>query len=715
MIASPPPLVVAAPSARERMTSPPTPSPLAPAFAALQRGDADAARAACLSHLSAAGDDGIGWHLLGLIEHRRGALDAALTALARAEALGASTPAQRANHAGVLLAAGRHQDALAQSVAALAQAPALAPALLNAGLAAAAMGRHADALDWLDRGLAQRPDAAAARHAACGCALALGRPDRALALASHDSVLADADAALALARRFPLRDAGRTRLALLHALAGRHPGHVPVHYDLAAALHLAGLGGEAVGPAQQVLAAEPGNADAALMLATGLLEHGEAAKGLQVLRELLQRQPAHDLAWANYLLALHYDPSLDQASLLAEHQHWAALRLDGIVPRTPASLVHDADPTRPLRIGWLSPRLVRGAIMQYVDGVLPAFPAGAATHFVYHDRPDGDDATAAFRAHAGHWREVGGLDDDALERLLLDDRLDVLVDLAGHAPNNRLRLLARRVAPIQTTWLDYMDTTAVPAIDFVIMDAAIAPPGSERWFTEPVLRLAPCRQAFAPPRDGPDCSWAGAVDAPFTLACCNRMPKRHAGMFDRYAAVLAALPQARLLLLDAAFEGPQVRSKVEQGLVDRGVDLARVELIGRQPYQALLAVYRRVDAVLDPFPYSGCTTTCDALWMGVPVLGTPGTVTYSRQSAMFVEAIGHPEWLCPDLDGLIAALRGLAADRHRRGPGRQDLRQRMLAACCDPRPVVEGLYGHLRAVWAERCAAASAGAASGGG
>jgi protein O-GlcNAc transferase len=689
---------------RSDMTAPvPPPSPLAAALALFQAGQAQAARAALQGIVAGAPGDAAAWHLLGLAEHALGRLQPALAALDQAARLGARAPGQLANHAGVLVAAGGHAQALALAEQALAQQPGLAAAQINAGLAAAALGRHAPAAAWLEAGLAQRPLARPARIAAVQARLALQQPAAALALALHPDLLADLPAARAVLGRFPLRDPQRTRLALLRALVAAHPDDTASAYDLAAAWHLAGLGGEAVPAARRVLAAEPDNADAALMLGTGLFERGEVEAGLDVLRNLLERQPDHDLAWATWLVGSHYHPGLDQAALHAGHQRWARARLAGIQARDPAALVHAPDPDRPLRIGWLSPRLVAGAIQQYFEGVLPAFAPGTAEHLVYHDRPDADAATDRLRAQAAAWREVAALDDDVLERQLLADRLDVLVDLAGHAPNNRLRLLARRVAPIQTTWLDYMDTTPVPAIDFLIMDAAIAPPGSERWLDRPVLRLEPCRQAFAPPVAGADPSWAGAADAPFTLACCNRMPKRHAGMFDRYAAVLAALPDARLLLLDAAFEGPATRAHVERWLVERGVDLARVELLGRQSHAGLLEVYRRVDAVLDPYPYSGCTTTCDALWMGVPVLGTPGDTFYSRQSAMFVRAIGRPDWLCPDQDALVAALRALAADPDRRGPGRTALRAAMQATCCDPRPVVAGLAAHLRALWRRRC------------
>jgi tetratricopeptide (TPR) repeat protein len=649
------------------------------AAALLQRGDPGAARTICRRYLQTHPADGQGWHLLGLIEHALGARDAALAALAQGEALGARSPSQRANYAGVLNALGEPVQAFDMAEAALAERPDLPPALINAGLAAAALGRHESALPRLEAGLVQRP---------------LALP----ALAGHESVLTDAESALNLIRAFPFGVFGEPRAALLAALAERHPAAISVRYELAAALHVAGLGADALPHARRVHEQLPDHADAALVLSASLLEHGRASESLAVLRDLLAREPGNDTAWANYLVGLHYDPSLDQAALAMEHARWATVRLTGIDAAPALELLREPVAERSLRIGWLSPRFARGAVMQFFDGLLPAFDRDYATHIVYHDRVDEDEAAQRLRTQAQEWRQVGGQDDDTLLARMRADRLDILVDLAGHAPHNRLRMLARRAAPIQATWMDYVDTTAVPAMDLLLMDAAMAPDGSETWASERIVRLEPCRLSFQPPEDGPDCDWSGAADAPFTLGCCNRMPKRHAGVFDRYAKILAALPQSRLILLDAAFEGTLLREHAASWLRERGVDLARVEFRGRQPYRALLETYREIDAVVDPFPYSGCTTTCDALWMGVPVLSTPGSTCASRQSAMFLRAIGREDWLYPDETALIDGFRALAADPARR-QRRAEWRERMRASVCDRRALAGSLQMTFRQAW----------------
>lgn len=498
-------------------------------------------------------------------------------------------------------------------------------------------------------------------------------------------------------------DGEGVRRVVLDQLAAAHPDHPEVRYSHAVALHMEGLGGEALDDAQCVLAHAPGHADAAMMLSVSLFEHGRIAEGLDTLRDLLARHPDNDAAWASYLVGLHYDPALDQSDLLAEHQRWAACRIGDAEPVPVHALINQPEPDRRLRIGWLSPRLARGAVMQFFAGVIPAFDRSFAEHAVYHDQRGGDAATASLRSQVDEWRDVDGLDDDALVECMRSDRLDVLIDLAGHAPHNRMRALARRVAPVQATWMDYVDTTCVPAMDLILFDKAMAPAESERWISERIIRLSPCRMAFSPPADAPGPSWAGKLDTPFTLGCFNRMPKRNAAVFDRYAAVMSALPGCRLVLLDAALEGRQVRTHVESWLVERGIDLARVDLLGRQTHLDLLHAYRRIDAVIDPFPYAGCTTACDALWMGVPVLTTPGATFASRQSASFLTAIGCERWLCADESSLIAGLGDLARDSSRRTVLRADLRKRMDERVCDARPVAAHLQSVLRAVWLERC------------
>lgn len=678
------------------------PHPLSAALAHFQRGDFDGAGALCRGCLAGDPENASAWHLLGLIEHRRGRLEEALVALSRGEQLGANAPSQRANHAGVLNAAGRHSDALALSQAALVTQPELAPGLINAGLAAAALGRHEDALRWLLAGLRKRPDALAARRPAVECAIALRRWSDVRNLMTHPSILADVNSALRLLRGWTMDGEG-VRLEVLGDLARQYPDHPEVRYDHAIALHSAGQGGEAMPDAEAVLARAPQNSDAAMMLSVSLFEHGRVADGLAVLRDLLARHPDHDAAWASYLVGLHYDPTFDQAALLGEHRRWAECRLGDIVEQPVALLVLDPAPERALRIGWLSPRFVKGAVMQFFAGVIPAFDRSFATHVVYHDRHGTDSTTERLREQADEWRDVGGIDDAALVERMRSDRLDVVVDLAGHAPHNRMRALAQRVAPIQATWMDYVDTTCVPAMDLLFFDDAMAPPDRDEVVDERLVRLGPSRMAFVPPADSPEPDWADAADAPFTLACFNRMPKRHAGVFDRYAAVLSALPGSRLVLLDAALEGSSVRSHVQRWLSERGVDLSRVELLGRRSHHDLLEAYRRIDAVIDPFPYSGCTTTCDALWMGAPVLSCPGDTFASRQSASFLAALGRREWLCADEASLIAAARALAANPGRRSDLRLDLRRRMRSTVCDSRAVVESLQAVLRDAWRARC------------
>jgi protein O-GlcNAc transferase len=679
---------------------------LAHALTLFQRGDLEAARDVCLGRVEADPGDAAGWHLLGLTEHRRGQTEAALTALARGERLGANAPSQRANHAGVLNAAGRHADALALAEAALASQPDLAPALINAGLAAAATGQHELALMRLLSGLRLRPDVLAVRCRAVESAISLARPDDVLFLMSHPTMLADATTARGLVNRLWTDAPHALRRTLLAHLAARHPDNAAIRYDHAVALHLAGLGGEAYADAEAVLRQAPDNTDAAMMLSVSLFEHGRIGEGLAVLRDLLARCPDHDAAWANYLVSLHYDPTLDQAALLAEHRRWAGCRLAGIEAVPARMLMHDNDAGRPLRVGWLSPRFAQGAVMQFFAGIIPAFDRTFATHRVYHDRRQADPVTESLNASADSWLDVADLDDDALVRQMRDDRLDVIVDLAGHAPHNRMRALAHRVAPIQATWMDYVDTTCVPTMDLMFMDEGMAPAGSEEWADERIVRLQPCRMAYAPAADSPSVDWTGAPDAPFTLACFNRMPKRNAGVFDRYAALLKAMPGSRLVLLDAALEGPRVRAHVEKWLEQRGVHRERIELRGRLSHHDLLQAYRRVDVVIDPFPYSGCTTTCDALWMGVPVLSCPAATFASRQSASFLRAIGRPEWICADEAGLAAAAASLASHPGRRTTLRNELRQAMQSIVCDPRPLVAGMQLAMRKAWRDRCEAA---------
>src|SRR5581483_9494664 len=265
--------------------------------------------------------------------------------------------------------------------------------------------------------------------------------------------------------------------------------------------------------------------------------------------------------------------------------------------------------------------------------VLAAHRREAVRVYAYSGRAIEDAMTVRIRDAVDVWCPTAGLDDAALAARIGADAIDVLVDLSGHTAGNRLGVFARKPAPVQATWIGYFNTTGLDAIDYLITDAANVPPAAERWFTEQVVRLPVGRFCYTPPDDAP------AVAPPpsrtrghITFGSFNNVSKITPGVVALWAAVARATPVSRLLLKWRSLGDARERERLLAAFAAAGLEPARLELRPYSPHTAMLAEYADVDIALDPFPFTGGLTSCEALWMGVPVITLPGTRAVSRQT-----------------------------------------------------------------------------------
>jgi predicted O-linked N-acetylglucosamine transferase (SPINDLY family) len=301
----------------------------------------------------------------------------------------------------------------------------------------------------------------------------------------------------------------------------------------------------------------------------------------------------------------------------------------------------------------------------------------------------------------GAVRAVEGLDDAALARRVEQDRIDVLVDLSGHTGRSRLAAFARRPAPVQISWLGYFATTGLTAIDFVLLDPHHAPPGAQAQFTERIVRLPHNRfcyaaPAFAPPVAPSPCSATGVI----TFGSFNNTAKLNAPVLDAWARILEQVPGSRLVLKWRTFADAAYRERVRAVFAQRRVDPARLELRPMSGHRELLHEYADIDIALDPFPFSGGQTSCEALWMGVPVVTLPQERVVSRQTYSFLANIGLTELAAADPQDYVRIAASLAADPARLGSLRACLRPRMAASpLCDAPGFVRALEGAYRLAW----------------
>lgn len=335
---------------------------------------------------------------------------------------------------------------------------------------------------------------------------------------------------------------------------------------------------------------------------------------------------------------------------------------------------------RSLRLGYVSADLCQHTVGLFIKDVLKAHDPSRVEVFAYSAGQVNDWVTDQIRTDCT-LRDISTLDDSALAALIRADAIDVLIDLSGHTAGSRLTAFAYRPAPVMVSWLGYFATTGLDCIDAVILDEWHAPPGTEAQFVEPIIRLPGGRFCYQPVPFAPEVAPLPAPQRGFvTFGCFNNTAKLNDGVFDLWARVLLAVPDSRLVLKWRTFNDEALRQKVTQAFVDRGIAAERLELRGPSFHAEMLKEYGDIDIALDPFPFTGGLTSCEALWMGVPVVTWPQSRVVSRQTFAFLSAIGLPQLAAQSADDYVAIARDLAADLPALQTLRAGLRERMLAS-----------------------------------
>jgi len=436
---------------------------------------------------------------------------------------------------------------------------------------------------------------------------------------------------------------------------------------------------DAVLAAEQGLALKPDWPELAANHAMALQGADRVEDAVAVLRAALERQPRNTTARSNLLLLLNY---LDEPAsrLMAEHVAFGA-GLDG-QPSPPVATTAEG---RRLRIGLLSGDLRNHSVGFFAKPLVQH--AGDEVDIVAFStsRSAPDDAMAAwFRDRMAEWVDVTAHDDAALDREIRARRIDCLVELSGHTAGGRVGALVRKPAPVIVTAIGYPNTTGVPAIDARLVDSVTDPAGTEALMTEKPCRLDPCFICYAPPVSNVLPSMP-SVEAPFTFGSFNLASKVRGPAIALWKAALDAVPGSRLLMKSKGLDERGARERLLRRFEVGGIDPSRLELLGAtQGLDEHLSLYSRVHVALDPTPYNGTTTTCEALWMGVPVLTLVGDRHAARVGASLLQAAGLPGLVCHDRSSFSSTAAALSADRQRLEAWRHGLRAKVEASVlCD--------------------------------
>lgn len=548
--------------------------------------------------------------------------------------------------------------------------------LIQQGQAAYAQGLYEQALTCYQKILAKEPRHLDARYL-------LGT------LLAERGRLAEAQPHLeAAARQAPDSPYIQNNLGNLYMLSGQNtlaekayqralksaPGMAEALTNLGNLLLKRGALSEAIAAGERVLAAHPDLFAALALQGNAYREQGKAEEALTCYRRALAVQPSNLATQSNLLMTYNYHPTASAAEILAAHREWGK----SLPPPAPRA----ARQTGRLRIAYVSPDLLRHPVGYLMELLLAHHDPQRFEIRVYSDTQTEDDVTARLKSHCTHWQSIAGKDDDNVTAILRADSIDIAVDLAGHTAGNRLGVFARRVAPVQASYLGYCTTTGVPAMDYAISDEGFDPADTDAaQYTETLWRLQRPSFAFVPDEDFPAVTPLPAIAAGhLAFGAFNTLAKLNDHVLDLWAAVLRAVPDSGFLMQGSGLADDQTREDVLNGLVARGVDEGRVMMIGFTSLQEHLALFHHIDISLDTFPWNGHMTTLNSLWMGVPVLTLAGDRRAARMGASIMGALGLDEFVARNTDDFVNRAVELNANRQHLAQLRAGMRQRIGAS-----------------------------------
>lgn len=470
----------------------------------------------------------------------------------------------------------------------------------------------------------------------------------------------------------------------------------------ARALLQAGEFEQAAAALERALRSDPGDAAAWAAYADVRFELAQVDEAIIAYREALERAPASLRVRSNLLFALAHRED-DPLRLLEEHKRWASAAAGATLARR-GVFDNPRDPVRPLRIGYISGDFRAHAISMFIEPVLAGHDAERITVHCYDNAPSQDVVARRLRGYGGAWRDIRGLPAPELRELVHGDKIDILVDLAGHTAGNRLADLAQRLAPVQATWLGYHGTTGLTAMDYRLTDRHADPPGeSEGNYVEQLARLPHCLWCYRPP--------AHAAQAPERVqrrgapvfASLNNLRKITPRMLELWSRILHRLPDSRLLVAGAG-EGPARRSLLTQ-LVGQGIEPSRVECVDWLQPADFAAFHTRVDIALDTYPFNGGATTIGALHAGVPVVSLAGRTAASRCGRTILVNAGLGNLVAQDAQGYVETACALASDRVRLSALQARLPEQLRSSpLMDEARFVADLEELYRAMWRRWCA-----------
>ncbi|MBF0611259.1 MAG: tetratricopeptide repeat protein [Magnetococcales bacterium] len=502
------------------------------------------------------------------------------------------------------------------------------------------------------------------------------------------------DAFLQLSQPEQAEKACRNALAL-------KPDSAQAFNNLGNVLHDRGRMMEAIAAFRQALQLDNTFANAWNNLGNVLLYCAQPQEALHHFRQAIQIKQDFAIAHSTLLLAWHYHPEYEPRQVFADHVQWAERHERPLMTERQGFAHWDRNPERPLKVGFISPDLHRHPVGYFLEGVLANHDPRQTVIHCYSTHHQPDDFSRRMQATVEVWRDVHGKSDGEVAQIIRQDQVDILIELAGHTGKNSLLVMARKPAPIQMSWMGYVNTTGLSAMDYLITDRWETPTPSPYPLVEKPLFMPNGYVCYRPPDFAPEVAPLPALQNGYlTFGCANNWAKINQKVLALWAKLLHRVPTSRLSLKTKSLADGDLRQRALAFFRQQGIGEERIDLQGSSPAAELLAWYNTIDLALDPFPYSGGLTTLESLWMGVPVITLPGISFASRHSLSHLNAVGLPQFVADAPEGYLAIGEYWQEHIPRLAHLRQSLRGQMAQSpACDAPRFTRDWEQRLRQCW----------------
>ncbi|MCH8619626.1 tetratricopeptide repeat protein [Undibacterium sp. TS12] len=436
-------------------------------------------------------------------------------------------------------------------------------------------------------------------------------------------------------------------------------------------------------------------------LALVFSDQGRIADAVNAYQKALELNPDFAEAHSNLLFALNYHPDLSSKEIYAAYQAYDQ-RFAVALKSTWRSFENERSPGSKLRIGYVSPDFSNHSVKYFLEPLMARHDKSQFEVYAYAQLNWEDEVTARYRKYADHWIPTILMSDHELAERIRADRIDILIDVAGHTGHNRLQVFARKPAPVSMSWLGFGYTTGISAIDYLLMDDISVPTGSEDLFTEQPWRLAGPLYVYRPPEDtGPVSDLPALQNGYVTFATFSRAIRLNDQLIKVWANILKQMDGAKLVINSGNFREPFMQERYLEKFAAHGIDGSRLEIACHSPPWDSL---RKVDIVLDCFPHNSGTTLFESLYMGIPYITLAGRPSMGLLGSSILSGLGHSEWIAKTEEEYIEKTLAMARDLPQLSKLRMNLRQEMQASpLMDEAGFARKMETAYRSMWQDWC------------